>query len=58
MRRNALPLILLMTVFIVVFFMLNLLLGTVQIPFSSVVNILFGGDGEPETWSRWQVLLY
>ena len=52
MRRNALPLILLMTVFIVVFFMLNLLLGTVQIPFSSVVNILFGGDGEPETWSN------
>ena len=52
MRRNALPLILLMTVFIVVFFMLNLLLGTVQIPFSSVVNILFGGEGEPETWSN------
>lgn len=52
MRRNALPLILLMTMFIVVFFMLNLLLGTVQIPFSSVVNILFGGDGEPETWSN------
>lgn len=41
-----------MTMLIVVFFLLNLLLGTVNIPFVSVINILFGGEGESEIWSN------
>lgn len=52
MKRNPIPLILLMTMLIVVFFLLNLLLGTVSIPFVSVINILFGGEGESEIWSN------
>ncbi len=52
MKRNPVPLILLMTMLIVVFFLLNLLLGTVNIPFVSVINILFGGEGESEIWSN------
>ncbi|MBR1449676.1 MAG: iron ABC transporter permease [Prevotella sp.] len=52
MKRNPIPLILLMTMLIVVFFLLNLLLGTVNIPFVSVINILFGGEGESEIWSN------
>lgn len=52
MKRNPIPLILLMTMLIVVFFLLNLLLGTVNIPFVSVINILFGGEDESEIWSN------
>ncbi len=35
---------------IVVFGVANLLLGSVRIPFSAVVDILFGGDGGSEVW--------
>lgn len=35
---------------ILVFFILNLLLGSVKIPVDSIVNILMGGSGESEIW--------
>lgn len=35
---------------ILIFFILNLLLGSVRIPLGSIVNILTGGSGESEIW--------
>lgn len=35
---------------IAVFFVLNLLLGTVRIPFGSICRILIGNEGESEIW--------
>lgn len=35
---------------ILIFFILNLLLGSVRIPLGSIVNILTGGNGESEIW--------
>ena len=46
-HRPILPLMLLMTVFIALFFLLNLLLGSVDIPLRSVCRILAGGTDEP-----------
>ncbi len=52
MQRNVFPLMLLMTGIIILFFMLNLLLGTVDIPFPSIVGILTGSGNEPVIWSN------
>ena len=44
-----------MTIILIVnllLFSLNLLLGSVQIPFRSVLNILFGAEGESEIWQN------
>lgn len=52
MRRPVLPLMLLMALLIIVFFMLNLLLGTVHIPLKSVVAILCGSTDESVIWQN------
>ncbi len=49
MKKNVV-LTLLLVVLIVLLFVLNLLLGTVQIPVRSVCRILLGGQGEGEIW--------
>ena len=36
----------------VAFFIFDLLLGSVKIPFQDVISILFGGESEKESWSR------
>ena len=51
-HRPILPLMLLMTVFIALFFLLNLLLGSVDIPLRSVCRILAGGTDEPVVWQN------
>lgn len=43
---------LLLTLCIVVSFLLNLLLGSVEIPLSAVLQILGGGDGGNEIWAN------
>ena len=40
------------TISILVFLLLNLLLGSVAIPFRSVGNILTGGEGDPVAWQN------
>ena len=40
------------TVSIVVFLLLNMLLGSVSIPFSSVWNVLTGSGDEPVAWQN------
>ena len=45
-------LVLVITVSIIVFLLLNLLLGSVAIPFASVWNILTGGEGDPVAWQN------
>src|SRR5699024_7359484 len=40
------------TISILVFLLLNLLLGSVSIPFRSVWNILTGGEGDPVAWQN------
>ena len=45
-------LVLVITVSIIVFLLLNLLLGSVSIPFASVWNILTGGEGDPVAWQN------
>ena len=40
------------TISILVFLLLNLLLGSVAIPFRSVWNILTGGEGDPVAWQN------
>ena len=45
-------LILVITASIIVFLLLNLLLGSVSIPFASVWNILTGGEGDPVAWQN------
>ena len=54
MRRGKYSLlVLLITCSIVVFLLLNLLLGSVSIPFASVWNILTGGgDDDPVAWQN------
>ncbi|HJF92478.1 MAG TPA: iron ABC transporter permease [Mediterranea massiliensis] len=52
MKRPILPLMLLMTVLIVVFFLLNLLLGSVHIPLRSVCSILAGSTDESVVWQN------
>ena len=51
-HRPILPLMLLMTVLIALFFLLNLLLGSVDIPLRSVCRILAGGTDEPVVWQN------
>ena len=51
MRRSFWMLLVLMLL-IAVFFVLNLLLGTVRIPFGSVCNILLGREEESEIWTN------
>ena len=50
-RRNTV-LIFSIIVFIIVFLLLNLVLGSVSIPFTSVWNVLTGGEGEPVAWQN------
>lgn len=52
MNRPAIPLMLLMIIFILIFFLLNLLLGSVHIPFRSVLNILWGTGEESVVWQN------
>ena len=40
------------TISILVFLLLNLLLGSVAIPFRAVWNILTGGEGDPVAWQN------
>lgn len=49
MRNNTLLYLLLLAV-MAVFFVLNLLLGTVRIPMTAVLNILVGGGETSEVW--------
>lgn len=51
-HRPIFPLMLLMTVLIAVFFLLNLLLGSVDIPLRSVCRILAGGTDESVVWQN------
>ncbi|MBQ7510288.1 MAG: iron ABC transporter permease [Prevotella sp.] len=48
MKRPLLLLLVLLVILLL--FVLNLLLGTVRIPFSSVCRILLGSEGESEIW--------
>lgn len=52
LKRPILSLMLLMTVLIVVFFLLNLLLGSVHIPLRSVCSILAGSTDESVVWQN------
>lgn len=52
LKRPILPLMLLMTVLIVVFFLLNLLLGSVHISLRSVCSILAGSTDESVVWQN------
>ncbi|MBM6734884.1 iron ABC transporter permease [Mediterranea massiliensis] len=52
MKRPILPLMLLMMALIVVFFLLNLLLGSVHIPLRSVCSILAGSTDESVVWQN------
>ena len=45
-------LVFVITVSIIVFLLLNLLLGSVSIPFGSVWNILTGGEEDPVAWQN------
>ncbi|MDR0657532.1 MAG: iron ABC transporter permease [Mediterranea sp.] len=52
MSRPVLPLMLLLAGCILIFFLLNLLLGSVHIPSGSVWNILWGTGDEPVVWQN------
>lgn len=52
MKRPTIPLMLLIAASIFVFFLLNLLLGSVSIPIGSVWNILWGGTDESVIWQN------
>ncbi len=61
MRRHSLPKFMLVTLVIIVFFVLNLLLGSVQIPLSDVLRILVRGDNphvSPEDWTIWSNIVW
>lgn len=49
---RSLPLFIVVLILIVVMFVLNLLIGTVQIPVADIVNIVFGGESEKEIWQN------
>ena len=51
MKRYSFSFILIF-VSIILFFILNLVLGTISIPFSSIWNILWGTGEEPEIWQN------
>ena len=61
MRRHLLPKFVMLVVLIIVFFVLNLLLGTVRIPLADVLRILVG-TGNPEvpadTWTIWSNIVW
>lgn len=50
--RRTITLYIIILGLIVLFFFLNLALGTVSIPLSSIGNIVMGGDGESEIWQN------
>ena len=52
MKRPTIPLMLLIAASIFVFFLLNLLLGSVSIPIGSVWNTLWGGTDESVIWQN------
>lgn len=52
MKRPTIPLMLLITASILVFFLLNLLLGSVSIPLRSVCSILCGDTSESLIWQN------
>lgn len=52
MKRPTLLLILVILASIFLFFLLNLLLGSVHIPFRSVWNILWGNTDESIIWQN------
>lgn len=52
MNRSPLPLMLLIVICIAIFFLLNLLLGSVHIPLKSVWNILWGLGDESVVWQN------
>ena len=53
MKRSYTSLfIALLVLSIALFFLLNVMLGTVEIPLRSVVNILLGGEGESDIWQN------
>jgi iron complex transport system permease protein len=52
MSRPVFPLMLLLVMFILIFFLLNLLLGSVHIPAGSVWNILWDRGDEPVVWQN------
>ena len=61
MRRHSLPKFMLVTLVIIVFFVLNLLLGSVQIPLSDVLRILARGEPphvSPEDWTIWSNIVW
>ena len=50
--RRTLPMILILVVTIVVFAIVNLLIGSVDIPLKNVCRILFGDTSESEIWQN------
>lgn len=52
MNRRVLPYMLLTAVLILLFFFMNILLGSVSIPAGSVLKILFGFEGEDIIWQN------
>lgn len=51
MKRHVVFLIIIFLT-ILIFFFLNLILGTISIPLKAIVNILFGGEGESAIWQN------
>ena len=49
---RSLPLFIVVVVLIVVAFVLNLLIGTVQIPVADILSIVFGEESETEIWQN------
>ena len=52
MSRKQVTLMVLMAALPAVGFVLNLLLGSVEIPFAAVCDILTGGDGHSVVWQN------
>lgn len=52
MRYKKLILLIIIFISIVIFFLLNLFLGTISIPISSICNIIIDRGNEPEIWKN------
>ncbi|MCE2615559.1 iron ABC transporter permease [Phocaeicola oris] len=52
MIRKSIPMILLLLVLILLFFMINLFIGSVHIPVKDIVKILFNEGNESEIWQN------
>jgi len=52
MKRHTSLLMAMIAASILLFFLLNLLIGSVDIPLSSVVNILLGGEEQSVVWQN------